>query len=357
MSLRSSAFEVLRSQDRRHESVNDVVSIGIIYTNFLILDFRFLVELKAATMLESPAVHYAILGITCIVYIIHIILSSVAGGGGNSAFPSSQKEMSEQFQLSITPAGATFSIWAVIFAYQVIWMIYAVGSTIRHGMSTEIQSKETLLNFLCYTIAVVVWLFVWARQNIVGGLICLVVASFFINIAFGYACADLHSFVATYGKPLDSIIDIRCHRYLIQNGIIFNATWVVIATLLNVAIVLKYELNVTDTTASLVALTFLGLAIITWFAVENWALEEYTEYTFTNYIVVVVALIGILLNGRTAGNKELYWLTVALLVIACVMFLLRVIFLFRKCCGKDNEHGQSESQSVRMRSMKKSYTY
>merc|ERR1712012_655343 len=57
-------------------------------------------------------------------------------------------------------------------------------------------------------------------------------------------------------------------RSLVQNGIGVYDTWLSIATLINVAIVLGEQTSLSMTTASTICLVILGLEILGWFLVD-----------------------------------------------------------------------------------------
>ncbi|KAF7249310.1 Protein Ycf2 [Varanus komodoensis] len=80
----------------------------------------------------------------------------------------------------------------------------------------------------------------------------------------------------------------------VQNGIALYATWTTIATLLNFTVVLIYNGNVSDGSATVSSLCILFFELILWFYLENFLLEKYLRYTLTIYPVVILALSGTL---------------------------------------------------------------
>lgn len=110
-------------------------------------------------------------------------------------------------------------------------------------------------------------------------------------------------------------------RMFIQNGLAFYAGWVTVATLINVGVVMTYkdgsdvaDIAVAQDISSTVVLSVVAFEIVLWFILDILVLDKYTRYTFTPYIVLTVAFIGICqknYNLDTAYRNSVFSLTLA----------------------------------------------
>ncbi|XP_069112307.1 uncharacterized protein [Argopecten irradians] len=117
-------------------------------------------------------------------------------------------------------------------------------------------------------------------------------------------------------------------RFFLQNGIAFYATWVTVATHLNVAMVMHYTGGVANDISCTTALGILLFVTILWFLTETILLDAFTRYLFSPYIVLIVAL-----SGSLAKNYDLELryrnsiLSIIILGMAILFLLLKVIIL------------------------------
>lgn len=287
--------------------------------------------------------------LTVVVYIIHLVFNGLASRGATNLFPRSVGDASDVFKLEMTPVGATFSIWGIIFAYQIIWLIYAVSTIFRQGDHTEILSTKFYMGFMTNIIFVVIWLFVWTRLEAAPSFIVIMIAQVFIDLAIALACSELTAYQETHELNSSNKVDIWCQRILVQNGLLFYGTWTTVATLINTAVVFAYELEATTEKSSLIALSFLGILSIIWFVLENFVLCRFTGYTFTPYIALIYALSGIF-AARGKPNDPVGGLTLGLLILSIVLFIVRIVLIFlnhRKRASYDSIGYNARSEAVR----------
>lgn len=119
------------------------------------------------------------------------------------------RNISDDYKLSFTPAPLTFSIWGVIYA-MLIYCTYKYPEEFNNIMLPYIISA--VLNAL--------WIQVWGKSEILSSIILIALASSLI-----YIVSQLN----------DNIIKITFTIY---------ATWAVIASLLNISILLKRHVSV-----------------------------------------------------------------------------------------------------------------
>ena len=88
--------------------------------------------------------------------------------------------------------------------------------------------------------------------------------------------------------------DVRLVVGLVQNGLAEFATWAFLASLINLDIVLVNDAGFGVRNTGTVILLCVALDVIIWTIIDNFVLQKYTQYVLTPYLVLLVALIGIL---------------------------------------------------------------
>lgn len=269
--------------------------------------------------------------VTLAIYIVHLVFNglSATGGPGNKLFPNSVSNISKRFQLEITPVGATFSIWGAIFTYQLVWMIYTTTTVCRNSLpSTNILSCKFYIAFIVNILFITTWLFVWARELATASLVVILLGQVFLNTAIGFALRDLRVFLDDQKILNKTKVDVWCQRFLVQNGLLFYATWTTVASLINVAVAMAYVGDVSVHTAGLVSLSILAVLALVWFVLESFVISEYTEYTFTVYITLIIANSGIYAaNNKSNGNEVVRDLSLALVIVSAVLLVVRIIII------------------------------
>ena len=118
-------------------------------------------------------------------------------------------------------------------------------------------------------------------------------------------------------------------QFLVVNGLVVYATWLSVAWLINLDIVLSYFSTQTATSAGTISLSVLAFEVLIYFLFENTVLDRYIRYVFMVYPVVLWALSGVAAaHADDTDGKRNYIFTLALLGISGVLFLSRIVLLF-----------------------------
>lgn len=238
-------------------------------------------------------------------------------------FPNSIANVSRKFHLEITPAPQTFAIWGVIYLLQLLWLTYSMVTVFRSNPVADVLSSGFYTAYTFNILFVVVWDFAWTHENIILSFSSIFTGQIFISIACGLACYDLRVFLDRNKSFKDNNIDVSIHRFLIQNGLLFYATWALIATLINCAIIMVYLFGISQRIAGSITLITLGIMVLIWAVMENLLLKKYLVATVSPYIVVSIGLTGII------GSKHFIHEVVA--AIACVLLVMTVLCLIFRC--------------------------
>ncbi|XP_022089454.1 uncharacterized protein LOC110978630 isoform X2 [Acanthaster planci] len=264
-----------------------------------------------------------------VVLILTLFINALSGSIGIDMgwFLNNTGDVSDYYYLEITPAGWTFSIWAVIYTFQVLFILYVLISLCRRNDQGPVYRNPPVINslmLLLYTINLglnVSWLFLWDRQLLPVALVVIALLPFTLYLAL----IINHRLVNKSGSNLRNYHrgDLIAVRIIVQNGLALYATWVTIATLLNFAIVLSYWGGMSQSDASTVSLSILLVEVLVYFVLENIVLEKYLRYTYTVWMVVLFALTGSVAKNWSPGSRNSIF-SVVLLALAGALFIVKI---------------------------------
>lgn len=244
-------------------------------------------------------------------------------------FPKKTGEISKRHTTEVSPASSTFVIWAFIYLFQAAWIIYSVSLLFRSGDEAHILPTSFYVFYSCSCLLNSTWLVLWAHEKLALSSLVLVFITATLQACLFIAYQSLDQYLQKVPEKLQSQTDIWCMRILVQNGIMFYAAWVTIATCINFCIYLQSCLHLRKSKAGAIALSALLVIVALWFALENTVFEKYTRYTFSEYIVLLVALNGILKKQWTDGHGNQAFALV-IFILAGLMFAARLMIITMK---------------------------
>ncbi|XP_029385517.1 uncharacterized protein LOC115061347 [Echeneis naucrates] len=229
---------------------------------------------------------------------------------GKGPYYTTTGNVSDMFDTQITPSGWTFSIWSVIYIWFTIMIIYILAGLCRklNGYGYVYCSPAVLpygffiswcLN-LCFNIG---WLLVWDRGMMIAALAFLILVILTNYFMIFFVCHGLH----IYGPWLQKYhnADLCLLRVLVQNGVMIYTTWTTIATLINLSIVLIYDVKMSPTDAATISYSLLTVVLFVWFLLENTVLDKHVRYILITYPVVIWALAGNLEKNYDAKSPDI----------------------------------------------------
>lgn len=230
-------------------------------------------------------------------------------------------EVSDKYYLEITPAGWAFSIWGLIYTWQLLWIIYSLSLLCRKTVP-EVLSPLFFLFYMLANVCNVSWivLFSWEKIQICAFVLFATLFCLCATLAVSYwRMNKLHT--DKFPK-----FDFWAIQILVNNGIALYATWCTVASLLNLAMAISYFHGVKQDVASTISLSILSVEIFVWFILENTVLERFLRYTVTIYPVLIWALsASIAKNFDPAKRNSIF--TVVLLSAACALFFARIMHM------------------------------
>lgn len=287
---------------------------------------------------------------TAAVYVIMVTFNALGGIGYQGLFNQSVGAVSDKYQVYITPAGWTFSIWSVIYILLGAGAVYSVSTLFRKGAANEpVYLNPTILNWGFYSALLLnytlntAWIFIWDDELLLGAVIVLLFIAYSGWLAFAVACYRAQKALTEKQATAshESIAkEVRWQTVIIQNGIAVYATWTTIASLLNLNIALQYVGGYNAELISIVCVSILLAILIGWFCLENSLFDRYVRYTLTQYPVVMFAVGGILSKQSAAQRPDgpvpesvsvLTWITFAL---ATFLFVFRLVIVTWRYCSQ-----------------------
>ncbi|XP_023696964.2 uncharacterized protein [Paramormyrops kingsleyae] len=288
-------------------------------------------------------------------FLVTIIFNGLAGSG-RGPFSQSTGNVSAQYDTEITPAGWTFSIWGVIYAWLSAMLIYILTGFCRRTSYDWMYCSPAVLPYAFFLSCMlnmslnVTWLFLWDREQMIAAVIVLALIAFTSYLMILFSCHVLYLYGAWL--HLQHPADLWLVRVLVQNGIGLYATWTTVATLLNFTVALQHNAGVSKYDAATVALVQLLVEVIlclrglpSWGlwcdrvqlerpaimgTLANLVLETHLRYLLIIYPVVILALIGSLTKDYdvvSPSRNNIF--TAALLAFACVLFIVRIGLVVR----------------------------
>ncbi|XP_028290571.1 uncharacterized protein LOC114454358 [Gouania willdenowi] len=269
--------------------------------------------------------------VSVIGYMISLVFNglSVVGLG---PYYTTTGNVSAVFDTQITPSGWAFNIWSVIYIWLTAMIIYIVAGLCRKNGYGYVYCSPAVLPYgffiswcfnLCFNIG---WLIVWDRGIMIAALVFLILVICTNYLMIFFTCHGLH----VYGPWLKKYhnADLWCFRVLVQNGVMIYATWTTIATLINLTIVLTYEVKMTPEDAATISYAVLTVVLLGWFVLENLVLDKHVRYICITYLVVIWALSGNLDKNFDANSPNRNGVFIAvLLASASLLFVVRLILV------------------------------
>jgi len=266
-------------------------------------------------------------------FIITVTFNGLAGSGSSDIFNSNVGNLSRKYELSITPAGYTFSIWSIIYIWNAAAFVFYLFSIFSSSAMGKLYLNPVVISpwysffFISNLWYNTAWIFTWDREELVGSSILL----FLIAQTNIVSLALLAKNIAQDGHQMREEKPKIYWTYVVlsMNGQGIYATWTIIASLLNFCHCLVYIAKVDmEVACNICSGILLGVMII-YFLLENTVLDNYVRLLMTPYLVVIWAATGIIVekDGEDDVAQSNKAMTKAILGIACVFMTLRILIV------------------------------
>ncbi|CAH1777977.1 unnamed protein product [Owenia fusiformis] len=240
------------------------------------------------------------------------------------------------YRLEINPSPWTFYVvWGCIYLWQFLWLGYSLATLCRSTDYGYLYVRPNVLPvgiFICFPLmnaCSILWSFLYRSLYIPQACAVLALMAFllYICVFFSVRALDKHGWKLVKQQKG---ADIWMIRIFFHNGLGMYATWCTIATLLNLATALVFWADLPNEAACTISLAILASELLVWFVVDITALDKYTRYLLTPYIVAVFALCGIIVQNWNPFTLNFIFNAV-LLGVATVFLLVKFLIALVKC--------------------------
>lgn len=269
-------------------------------------------------------------------FIVTIIFNALNSRTDIGLYVSRTGDISDKYSTEITPAGWTFSIWGFIYTWNALWILYAVVNLFRKTDKGPAYAHPVLLpvpfliSYIINLAANCGWMVAFDREQLELALALLIVITLTLYVCLVFAYRHLDRGVEVLVKQ-DRKKDVWLTRFLVHNGLSIYATWVTIASLLNLTFVLLYRssFTISQENAATISLSILSAFIAAYLIADWFFLDRYTRYTFTPYIVLIVALTGSLAKNYDEGARNTVFTIVLLAISGAASFVKLFLLVWR----------------------------
>ena len=284
---------------------------------------------KKKTTSTSSVAYTTALSAATICFVAAIIANAIAGLpiGEKIGLKNTTAGVSDKFYTQITPAGWTFAIWSVIYIWQIAFLVYGwTFTSISQSTADFPFSSQSLVLYACVNVCNIIWILLWGYElpqysfPVIFILELLLYAAIRNEAQYLFQLEDSANHLTTKGDRLR--FDLNFARYLILNGMSIYASWITVANLINLAIVLEYYGPFSASFAGTVSLVLLAADVVMYFILENTVVGNFAQYVFIVYPTLIWATSGVVYaHSRTSGG-ELNELIALILLIGTVFLLI-----------------------------------
>ena len=212
-----------------------------------------------------------------------------------------------------------------------LWIFYCQSTICKLTGTSYLYQEPPVLPSSFYLIYIlnlllnISWLILFDRTLFVASFGVALGMFLTAVIPLGISIYNLYKYLDLMYKDRLSV-QVWSIRILVQNGIAMYATWLLVATHLNLDIALYYRWGVTKYVSDLVPLCMLIVFIVTWATLDILMLDSFTRYLFMPYVVLVVAFTGVVY--AQVDIKDLNRIGIFILVLLCLScfcFVVKII--------------------------------
>lgn len=113
------------------------------------------------------------------------------------------------------------------------------------------------------------------------------------------------------------------------NGIGMYSSWIIVATIINLQIILVYFYNYSDVKSTFICLLIFLFIVLSIFLVDIFAMSESFRFSFSPYIVFSYAMIAIIdKNKNVITQSDVGLLTIVVAIICIGVFIVKLFHSF-----------------------------
>lgn len=267
-----------------------------------------------------------------IMYALLLVMNYASNNSSGILFGNqSIEQVARKYYIEFNPAPLAFEIWKLVNAWTSVWILYSLTHIFRRNLPDVLSPYF----FVCSTLATVSNM-AWT-QFMSWEIIKVTTGCVFALLAFLYA-ALFCSYSGLYKQRYYiQQADFWVIHLLVNNGIAVYATWVTVAALRSLALIITYFHGIQQEYAVTIALGILALSMVIWFILENTLLKEHLQYTLTIYPVLIWVFAASVIFNFNRVSRVNNAIMEALLAVSSTFFLGKIFLLFWSVIQKRRE--------------------
>ncbi|XP_067950186.1 uncharacterized protein [Watersipora subatra] len=274
-----------------------------------------------------------------LVFALTLTFNYLSSGGTDTSgiYMNRTGDIANKYVTKLSLSGWTFTIWIFIYIWQSIHCIYCLTLICRKNKDgVPLYRQPGHIHFSFYIVYMlnnafnIAWVFIFDRELLELSVIFICLITFTLYICGVIVCKYLYE-AGSYLSSTGNYKDIWLTRLITLNGVAFYGTWCTLASLLNFSIVLQYRATLDADTCAWVIVGIITFELVVWFVLETFVFDKHLRYCFSQYIVLVVALCGLLTRNYDPSAPAPYYIyAIVLLGISVFLGLVKVIVMFVK---------------------------
>ncbi|GFR75990.1 hypothetical protein ElyMa_005789300 [Elysia marginata] len=209
------------------------------------------------------------------------------------------------YKLQIEPSEWVFVLWILIYTYQLLWIMYTLGTILCSTGSgfrgfPSYMDPQHIPNTVVYASIVCsvlnsLWVVLFSHHMIVSACVLLFITTPLQYLMIGTQLVSLSKATPEL-ESVDRSLDVWVTRICMIEGMSLMATLSTTTTFFNFGMVYRYTLHLDPmATAILVQLMFL-IGLLTWFVLDIKIMDKFTRYIVSPYIVTCLVQLAIVTN-------------------------------------------------------------
>jgi len=267
-----------------------------------------------------------------VVYAVVLFFNYAGAQPDLGIFSQSVGNVSDKYEVYITPPGYIFTIWAVIYFWLLLGLAYALSQLCRRAESggpvylTPVTLPTLFwLVYITNQVLNVGWLFIWDQELLTGSAVMLAMVMLTNWLSFAILHRRLYLAVTSLEPPCRR--EVWALRIIFHNGLAVYVAWTSIAFLIALDVALVYGAEASNSVVSSVLLGVLAAGIVLWLVLELTVLDKYTRYTVTPGFVFVWALAGVFDKSYHTAPDATPALMAVALAVASAALAVRLVTL------------------------------
>ena len=236
---------------------------------------------------------------------------------------------------------------------QFVGLLYVLVLCFKQEMEYIILGRAFFISNVASNILAILWIVTWCNQHLISSSIAVICTA--LSLCHSTVAAHCYVMIKSNANSVhfgyDGDVPLWFNEHirtalivLVVNGTSAYALWMMIASVLSVGILFCYKADISNEPASFVVLTVLTVILIVYWCLDivHRNIRIVTRWTLAPYVVILVALCGIITNhGLHSDAFPTSLMAVMLLAISCTAFGFKLHY---SLCGWNTDSSSWDGQ-------------